>query len=130
MTDTYTAELRDLIDRAFVGEHAGRATAQMVHNSVHRDLPEHLIDYLIGKGLRSQVASYFREQDHDGLPKRPAANAEGEHKQLALLSLDEFAYVHSTYLDRASANQAQAEKVRARCLEMHGVDLAEVAATA
>jgi hypothetical protein len=123
MPDTFTAELRDLIDRAFVGEHGGRATAQMVHNSVHRDLPDHLVDYLIGKGLRSQVASYFREQDQDGLPKRPAANAEGEHAQLALLSLAEFTYVHATYLDRSEANRKQAEKIRVRCLETHGVDL-------
>lgn len=130
MTDTFTSELRDIIDRAFTGEYGGRATAQMVHNSVHRDLPEHLIDYLIGKGLRSQVAAYFREQDHDGLPKRPAANPDGEHAQLTLLSVEEFAYVHSTYLDRAAANSTQAEKVRARCLEMHGVDLATAQASA
>lgn len=123
MTDTYTSELRDLIDRAFTAEHGGRATAQMVHNSVHRDLPEHLVDYLIGKGLRSQVASYFREQDGDGLPKRPAANPDGEHAQLEFLSLEEFTYVHSTYIDRANANLTQAEKIRARCIETHGVDI-------
>lgn len=130
MTDTYTSELRGIIDRAFTNEHSGRATAQMVHNSVHRDLPDHLVDYLIGKGLRSQVAAYFREQDHDGLPKRPAANPEGEHAQLTLLSVDEFVYVHSTYLDRADANLTQAEKVRQRCLETHGVDVAAVSSTA
>lgn len=128
MIDTYTSELRDIIDRAFTHEHAGRATAQMVHNSVHRDLPDHLVDYLIGKGLRSQVAAYFREQGSDGLPKRPAANPEGEHAQLSFLSVDEFVYVHSTYLTRAEANKAQAEKIRARCLETHGVDVAGLAA--
>ncbi len=126
MADNYTTELRDLIDRAFIGEHGGRATAQMVHNSVHRDLPDHLVDYLIGKGLRSQVTAYFREQDHEGLPKRPAANADDEHVQLDLLSLDEFTYVHSTYLDRAAANRAQAEKIRLRCLDAYGVDIAGV----
>lgn len=130
MTDTYTSELHDIIDRAFTAEHGGRATVQMVHSSVHRDLPEHLIDYLVGKGLRSQVTSYFREQDSDGLPKRPAANPDGEHAQLAFLSVEEFAYVHSTYLDRASANTAQAEKVRRRCIETHGVDIAQMAVTA
>lgn len=125
MVDSHTAELRDLIDRAFTGEHGGAATAQMVHNSVHRDLPEHLTDYLIGKGLRSQITAYFRDKDADGLPKRPEVNAEGEHKQLELASVSEYAYVHAKYTDRASENIAQAEKVRARCLEVHGVDLAE-----
>lgn len=124
MTDTYTSELRDIIDRAFTDELGGRATAQMVHNSVHRDLPDHLVDYLIGKGLRSQVTAYFREQDADGLPKRPAANPDGEHAQLSFFSVEEFAYLHSTYVERASANETQAERVRARCLDTHGIDLA------
>lgn len=130
MTDSYTAELRDLIDRAFTAEHGGRATAQMVHNSVHRDLPEHLVDALIGKGIRSQITAYFREQDNDGLPKRPAANPEGEHAQLSLFSVEEFAYLHSTYVERAAANEAQAEKVRLRCIETHGVDVAASRAAA
>lgn len=124
MADSFGTELRDLIDRAFVNEYAGRATAQMVHNSVHRDLPDHLIDYLVGKGLKSRIANYFNEKDHDGLPKRPAANAAGEHAQLTLLSLNEFVFVHTTYIDRADANLAQAEKLRTRCLETHGVDIA------
>ena len=124
MTDSYTTELREIIDRAFTAEYAGRATVQMVHNAVQRDLPEHLIDYLVGKGLRSQVTAYFREQDSDGLPLRPAANDQGEHAQLAFFTVEEFAYVHEGYLARAAANQTQAEKVRARCLDLHGVDLA------
>lgn len=124
MTDSYTAELRDIIDRTFTSEHHGRATAQMVHHSVHRDLPDHLIDFLIGKGIRAQITSYFREKDREGLPKRPEVNPDGEHVQLALLSVTECSYVHSRYLDRADANLAQAEKVRRFCLEQHGVDLA------
>lgn len=124
MTDSFATELRDLIDRAFVGEHGGRASAQMVHNSAHRDLPEHLIDFLVGKGLASQVAAYFREKDGEGLPKRPAVNGEGEHVQLALLTVEECGYVYAAYCDRATANEQQAEKVRQFCLEQHGVDLA------
>lgn len=124
MADSYATELRDIIDRAFVGEYSGRATAQMVHNSVHRDLPEHLVDYLIGKGLRSQIGSYFRERDGDGLPKRPEANPDGIHADIALLSLDEFEFVHDRYVDQSDAMRQQAERVRVRCMETHGVDLA------
>lgn len=105
-------------------------SVQMIHNSVWRDLPDHLIDYLIGKGLRSQVTAYFHEQDQDGLPKRPSANPEGEHKQLELLSLSEFTFVHTSYLSRAKANRKQAEKIRLRCLDAHGVDLLAIKATA
>lgn len=128
MIDSYTTELRDLIDRAFTAEHGGRATAQMVHNSVHALLPEHLIDYLIGKGLRSQVNAYFNAKDDDGLPKRPEINTEGEHAQLEFASVTEHAYVYGRYIDRADANRAQAEKVRQRCLDVHGVDLVSVVA--
>lgn len=130
MTDSFTSELREIIDTAFTGEHGGRATAQMVHNSAHRDLPDHLIDFLVGKGLRSQVAAYFREQDSEGLPKRPAANPDGEHAQLDLLSVDECGFVYEAYIARAGANQAQAEKVREFCSKRHGVDLAAKVASA
>lgn len=130
MSDNYTAELREIIDRAFVAEHSGRATAQMLHGSVYRDLPEHLVDYLIGKGIRSQINSYFNTKADDGLPKRPEVNANGEHAQLELLSVDEFAYVHESYVSRADANRAQAQKVRERCFEQHGVDLASKAVSA
>lgn len=129
MTDSYTTELRDIIDRAFVSEYGGRATAQMVHNSVHRDLPDHLIDFLIGKGLRAQVGAYFRVKDAEGLPKRPAVNAEGEHVQFSLLSPDELAYLYGKYLELSDANREQAEKVRLSCLATHGVDLAVKAAS-
>lgn len=123
MPDSYTTELRDLIDRAFTAEHSGRATAQMVHNSVHRDLPEHLVDFLVGKGLRSQIGAYFRDQDPEGLPKRPEVNADGEHAQLELMSISEFGYAYGKYLDRAEANQSQAEKLRQKCLTIHGTDI-------
>lgn len=124
MTDSYTSELRQIIDKAFTEEHGGRATAHMVHLSAHRDLPEHLVDFLVGKGLRSQVALYFREQDNDGLPKRPAANPDGEHVQLGLLSVEECGFVYDSYVARAEANSAQAEKVREFCIGRHGIDLA------
>lgn len=124
MTDTYTAELRDIIDRAFTAEHGGRATAQMVHNSVHRDMPDHLVDFLVGKGLRAQVGAYFRERDAEGLPKRPEANAEGEHVQLAMLSVAECTHVYGRYVSRAEANSQQAEKVREFCFAQHGIDVA------
>lgn len=124
MTDSYTTELRDIIDRAYTQEHSGRATAQMLHNSAHRDLPEHLIDFLVGKGLRAQVTAYFREKDSDGLPKRPEANGDGEHVQLAFLTVQECTYVYEGYQSRADANAAQAERVREFCLAQHGVDLA------
>lgn len=130
MPDSFTAELRDIIDRAYTTEHAGRATAQMVHNSAHRDLPGHLIDFLVGKGLRAQVTAYFREKDAEGLPKRPEANADGEHVQLDFLSVEECGYVYNRYVDRADANQSQAEKVRAFCIEQHGVDVAATAMSA
>lgn len=124
MTDSYSSELREIINSAFTGEHGGRATVQMVHNSAHRDLPEHLVDFLVGKGLRSQVAAYFREQNAEGLPMRPAANPDGEHAQLELLSVEECGFVYAGYVSRAEANSAQAEKVRAFCIERHQVDLA------
>lgn len=130
MTDSYTAELRDIIDRAFTVEHSGRATAGMVHNSVHRDLPEHLIDFLIDKGLRSQISSYFRAKDNDGLPMRPEVNPDWEHAQIALLSVPEYRFVHERYVDQSEAFRVQAEKVRARCIEQHGVDLTAVEASA
>lgn len=130
MTDSFTAELRDLIDRAFTDDLGGMATLNMLQERVWADLPEHLSHFLISRGLRSQVAAYFREQDADGLPKRPAANAEGEHKQLSFFTVEEFAYVHHGYIERAAANEAQAEKVRLRCIETHGVDVAALAAPA
>lgn len=123
MTDSYTSELRDIIDGVFITEYGGRATAQMVHQSVWALLPEHLVDPLIGKGIRSQVDAYFRVKDYDGLPKRPEINIEGEHAQLEFATVTEHAYLYSAYVDRAEANQAQAEKVRQRCLDAHGVDL-------
>lgn len=123
MADSYASELKDLIDRAFIGEHGGRATAEMVHYSVQRDLPEHLVDYLVGKGLRSQVAAYFRAKDDDGLPRRPEVNEQGEHTQLEFANVREYEYVHAAYLARVQANAIQAEKVRQRCLDVHGVDL-------
>lgn len=124
MTDSFATELRDLIDRAFIGEHGGRASAQMVQNSVHRDLPEHLLDYLIGKGLRARITSYFNDKDGEGLPKRPAVNLDGIHADATLLSLEECGYVYAGYLDRADANLQQADKWRERVLKEHGVDLA------
>lgn len=127
MTDSYTAELRDMIDRAFVGEHHGRATATMVHASVQRNLPDHLLDYLIAKGLRSQITAYFNAKSDDGLPKRPEVNRDGEHAQLELLSVEEFGYLHAAYVSRADANRQQAERVRERCYAAYGVDLALVA---
>lgn len=130
MSDSFTAELRDLIDRAFVDELGGRATLEMVHATVWRDLPEHLVDHLIGKGLRSQVSAYFRDKDADGLPKRPEVNPEGVHAQIELLPVEEFAYVYDAYTARMEANAAQREKVRQRCLEVHGVDVARIAAPA
>ena len=93
MTDSYTTELRDIINRAFVSEHAGRATAQMVHNSVYSELPEHLVDYLIGKGIKAEIGAYFRAKGRDGLPMRPKVNDAGEHAQLSLLSPDELSYL-------------------------------------
>lgn len=124
MTDSFAAELRDLIDRAFVAEHGGRASAQMVQNSVHRDLPEHLLDYLIGKGLRSRISSYFNDKDAEGLPRRPAINPDGIHADATLLTLDECGFVYIGYLERADANRHQAEKWRERVLVDRGVDLA------
>ena len=128
MTDSYTAELRDIIDRAFTEEYGGRATVQMVHEATWRDLPEHLRDFLIGKGLRAQVRAYFNDKDEDNLPKRPEVNAAGEHAQLHFLSVDEFGYVHDAYAARVKANAEQREKVRLRCLAVHGVDLERVKA--
>lgn len=130
MTDSFTTELRDIIDRAFTDDLGGKATANMLQEHVWANLPDHLTHFLISKGLRAQVTAYFREQDHDGLPKRPAANPEGEHKQLSFFSVEEFAYLHADYRKRAAANDAQAEKVRVRCLDLHDVDLAVMSATA
>lgn len=127
MTDSFRTELRDLIDRVYFGEFEAEATTQMVHLAVHRDLPEHLVDYLIGKGIASEVQSFFRSKTSDGLPRFPEVNEEGSHKQLELLSIDEFAFVHTKYVDRADANSAQAEKIRQRCIDLHGVDVGTAA---
>lgn len=130
MVDSFRTELRDIIDRVYIGEYGGRATQQMVHEGVWRDLPEHLLDYLVGKGIRSEVQAYFRTQGTNGLPKFPEINADGEHRQLELLTIEEYAYLHSSYVSRSDANKAQAEKVRELCLDTHGVDLAEAAVSA
>lgn len=123
MADSFASELKDIIDRVFVGEYGGRATAEMVHYSVQSDLPPHLVDYLVGKGLRSRVTAYFNAKDDDGLPRRPEVNEQGEHTLLEFASVPEYEYVHSAYLARVRANALQAEKVRQRCLDVHGVDL-------
>lgn len=129
MADSFRSELRDLIDQVYFAEFGGRATQQMLHQAVYRDLPEHLVDYLIGKGIASEVQSYFRTKGTDGLPKFPEVNEDGEHAQLELLSVNEFAFVHRRYIDRAEANSSQAEKIRGLCLGVHGVDLAVAAAS-
>jgi hypothetical protein len=123
MTTSHTAELRDIIDRAFTADLGGRATARMVQEGVQPGLPAHLVDYLINKGLRSQITAYFREKDAEGLPMRPSVNDADEHAQIELLSVAEFAYAHAQYVTRAQDNMAQADKLRQRCLETHGVDL-------
>lgn len=130
MVDSYRCELRDLIDSIYHGELGGRATQGQLHTAVWSVLPEHFADYLIGKGIRSEVSAYFRMKEASGLPKYPEVNAEGEHVQLILLSASEMEFLHRSYLDRADANTAQAEKVRDLCLGMHGVDLNAVRATA
>lgn len=130
MTDSHAAELRDLIDRAFIGEYGGRATAQMVQNSLHGSLPDHLVDYLIGKGLRARISSYFNDKDGEGLPKRPAVDVDGIHADATLLTVEECGFVYAAYLDRADANRQQAEKWRERVLEERGVDLASVVGAA
>lgn len=124
MTDSYSSELRDLIDRTFVSEFGGRATAQMVQNNIYGELPEHLTDYLIGKGIAAEIGRYFRAKDPEGMPKRPKVNADGEHAQYELLSADELAFLYCQYRDASDANKAQAAKVRERCLARYGVDLA------
>lgn len=128
MPDSYATELRAIIDRVFTVQHSGRATAQMVQVGVYGDLPDHLIDYLVGKGLRSQVTAYFNAKDDDGLPKRPEVNSDGEHAQLDFASVSEFAFVYNRYEERADANRVQAEKVRQRCLDIHEVDISSRAA--
>ncbi|WP_114202349.1 hypothetical protein [Janibacter anophelis] len=126
MTSSHTAELHDLIDRVFTAELGGRATTQMVHDSVHRTLPDHLVDFLVAKGLRHQVTAYFREKDDDGLPKRPEVNDGGEHLQLDFATVTEHAYLHRKYMQRADQNIEQASKVRQRCLDKHGVDITDL----
>jgi hypothetical protein len=123
MADSFRSELRDIIERVYINDLGGRATQKMVHAGVWRDLPEHLTDYLIGKGIASEVQTYFRSKGSDGLPKFPEVNADGEHHQLEFLSVTEFAFVHSKYVDRASANNEQADKIRQLCLDKYGVDL-------
>ena len=126
MTDSYRAELRDLIDRTFLGTLGGEATAEGVRVAVWAALPDHMKDYLIGKGLASEVQSYFRAKGRDGLPRYPEANASGTHRQLELLSVDEFAYVRTKYLSRSRANAEQAERIAERCLGIHGVDISKL----
>lgn len=123
MADSFRSELREIIERVYIDDLGGRATQQMVHQGVWAALPEHLTDYLIGKGISSEVQSYFRTQGNDGLPKFPEVNADGEHRQLELLSVDEFVFVHTSYVARADANSAKAERVRELCMVTHGVDL-------
>lgn len=128
--DSARAELRDIIDRTFVGDLAGRATAERVRVTVWADLPDHLRDYLIGKGLASEIQSYFRTRSRDGLPMAPEVNEAGEHVQLEFLSVTEYAFLYSKYVDRSEANADQATKVRQRCLDLHRVDLINVVTTA
>lgn len=130
MADSFRSELRDIIERVYLFEYGAQATQGMVHQGVTRELPEHLTEYLIGKGIASEIQSYFRAKGSDGLPRFPEVNEDGEHRQLELLSIDEFTFVHRRYIDRADANVGQAEKVRQLCLDRHGVDLSGTAATA
>lgn len=128
MTDSFASELRDLIDRVYIANHGGRATQGMVHNDVWAALPEHMADYLIGKGIRAEVTTYFRAKTIDGLPRFPEVNAMGEHVQLELLSVAEFGFVHASYVKRSDQNLAQADKIRQRCIAVHGVEPAAVSA--
>lgn len=121
--DSYRSELREIIEQVYIADFGGRATQQMVHAGVLSALPDHLTDYLIGKGIASEVQSYFRVKGSEGLPRFPEVNAEHEHVQLEFLSVTEFAFLHSSYAARAEANTAQADKVRQMCLDRHGVDL-------
>lgn len=123
MADSYRSELREIIERVYLFELAGQATQQMVHRGVWRELPEHLTDFLIGSGIANEIRSYFRAKGDGGLPRFPEVNEDGEHRQLELLTIDEFQFVHDRYIERADANVGQAEKVRQLCLDRHGVDL-------
>lgn len=125
--DPYRAEMQDHIDRVFIDYLGGRATQRMVKDQVQETLPAHMAEYLIGKGLDSEVSRYFRTKGKDGLPKAPEVNESGEHAPLSLLTVDELTYLHDKYVARADANATQAEKVRERCLRVHGVDLEQTA---
>lgn len=130
MSDSYRSELQDIIDRSFIGEFGGRATAQMIQTSIYADLPEHLTDYLIGKGIKAEIGAYFRAKGDDGLPQRPKVNDEGVHAQLSLLDLDELTYLYRQYVNASDASRAQAEKVRLIAVAQYQVDLAAKVATA
>lgn len=130
MADSYSSEIQALIGEVYVSEFGTRATQPMVRQQVWTHLPDHMADYLIGKGLASEVQRFFRVQNSDGLPKYPEVNEDGEHAQLELLSLDEFRFVHDSYMVRAEANASKAHLIRQMCLDMHRVDLAAKAATA
>lgn len=130
MADSYSSEIQALIGEVYIGEFGTRASQPMVTKHVWAQLPEHMADFLIGKGLAGEVQRFFREKTRDGLPKYPEVNEQGEHAQLELLSLDEFRFVHSSYIARAEANADKALLIRQMCLDIHRVDLVPAGATA
>lgn len=124
MTTSFPAEIRDVAQRLVDADFGGRAMTREVVDTLIATLPGHLIDYVIRKGLTSEVNAMFRAKAANGLPRYPEANPAGEHVQFELLSVDESAYVYESYRKRGAANFAKAQLVREACLDAHHVDLA------
>jgi len=125
MTDSTNAEMQDLIGGIFLGRLGGRASTRETCDMLRQTLPDHLVEATLNRGLTTAVQAYFRHKTADGLPAAPEANAEGEHVQLSLLSVDEYKFVYGRQIRNGEAAYAQARKYAEKCIDVHGVDIAD-----
>ena len=110
MISSERAELRDIIDRSFVGKYGGRASFDMLAADVLAQTPDHVVRALAASSVRRRITDYLNERNDIGLPQAPVANVDGEHVQLDLMDPKELQFAAEACLQRRDKYAAQARK--------------------
>ncbi len=121
MPHSESTEVQDLLQRLFTEQFGNEASNAELLRALVPALPEHLQNYILVSGLKSQIGVFFRRKRADGLPQAPEVNRDGLHKQLDLMEVEDFRYVIEQYLKSSAAHRAQAHKLASLCFDVHGV---------
>lgn len=99
----------------------GRAPARRIaeHVADHLDADEYR--QITWNGFVSQVRGGLRSLGANGLPSAIAVG--GDYVQTELLTVEEYRTVIGSYVARADANLALAQRFAAECAEVHGVSI-------